>query len=572
VNASTTVASAVLEALRRAGVTDVVLAPGSRSAALALALYDADSAGAVRLHVRIDERTAGFLALGLAKGSHRPVPVVTTSGTAVANLHPAVLEALHVGERVVVISADRPASLRRTGANQTTEQAGMFGPRVPCADVAPGDAASAVAAVDAAVHRRGPSQLNLQFDAPLLPDAAAAGGAPDGRTADSPATGQLLPAEESTPSRRGVDQSGPSSAAASSTVPETYARAHLAPPDGSVRLPLGPRTVVVAGDDAGPPARLLAQDANWPLLAEPTSGARTGSHAIRTYRLLLGGELGAAVERVVVTGHPTLSRPVTSLISRRDIEVVSVRTAAGICTDPGRVARHVDSVPVAEAADGPDWIAAWRAADRRVSDAVDEVAAEPSGLALQVAAEVAAAVTPGALLTVGSSQPIRDLDLMAAPFGAGERRLVVGNRGLAGIDGTVSTAIGAALGRASSRALAYLGDLTFLHDANALILGSREHRPDLTVVVANDDGGAIFSTLEQGGPVFAASFERVFGTPHGVSIEALCRASGTPYERVTDAAGLRAALSVDARGIRVVEVPIDRTSRRALDERIRALA
>ncbi|MDX6319822.1 MAG: 2-succinyl-5-enolpyruvyl-6-hydroxy-3-cyclohexene-carboxylate synthase, partial [Nocardioidaceae bacterium] len=511
-NASTTVASAVVEALRRAGVTDVVLAPGSRSAALALALYDADSAGAVRLHVRIDERTAGFLALGLAKGSHRPVPVVTTSGTAVANLHPAVLEALHVGERVVAISADRPASLRGTGANQTTEQAGMFGPRVPCADVAPGDAASAVAAVDAAVHRRGPSQLNLQFDGPLLPDAAAAGAASDGRTDDFPATGQLLPAEESTRSRRGVEEFGSPSAAASSTVPKTYARAHLAPPDGSIRLELGPRTVVVAGDDAGPPARLLAQDANWPLLAEPTSGARTGSHAIRTYRLLLGGELGAAVERVVVTGHPTLSRPVTSLISRRDIEVVSVRTAAGICTDPGRVARHVDSVPVAEGADGPDWIAAWRASDRRVSDAVDQVAAGPSGLALQVAAEVAAAVTPGALLTVGSSQPVRDLDLMAAPFGAGERRLVVGNRGLAGIDGTVSTAIGAALGRASSRALAYLGDLTFLHDANALILGPREHLPDLTVVVANDDGGAIFSTLEQGGPAFAASFERVFGT------------------------------------------------------------
>jgi 2-succinyl-5-enolpyruvyl-6-hydroxy-3-cyclohexene-1-carboxylate synthase len=550
-NASTTVAAAVVEALGRAGVTDVVLAPGSRSAALALALYDADKAGAVRLHVRIDERTAGFLALGLAKGSHRPVPVVTTSGTAVANLHPAVLEALHVGERVVVMSADRPAALRGTGANQTTEQAGMFGPRVPCADVAPGDVASALAAVDAAVHRRGPSQLNLQFDGPLLPGGDGAGG--------EGARGEGAGGEGEEPPGR------------HSAVP-AYARAHLAPPDGSVRLHPGPRTVVVAGDDAGPPARLLAQNANWPLLAEPTSGARTGTHAIRTYRLLLGGELGAAVERVVVTGHPTLSRPVTSLISRRDIEVVSVRTAAGICTDPGRVARHVDSVPVAEATDGPEWIDAWRAADRRVSDAVDEVAAEPSGLALQVAAEVAAAVTPGALLTVGSSQPVRDLDLMAAPFGAGERRLVVGNRGLAGIDGTVSTAIGAALGRASPRALAYLGDLTFLHDANALILGPREPRPDLTVVVANDDGGAIFSTLEQGGPAFAASFERVFGTPHGVSIESLCRASGTAYERVTDAAGLRAALVADTRGIRVIEVPIERSARRALDERIRALA
>ena len=246
-----------------------MLAPGSRSAALALALYDADKAGAVRLHVRIDERTAGFLALGLAKGSHRPVPVVTTSGTAVANLHPAVLEALHVGERVVVMSADRPASLRGTGANQTTEQAGMFGPRVPCADVAPGDVVSALAAVEAAVHRRGPSQLNLQFDGPLLPGGDGAGG-------------------------EGEEPHGAHSAGGA------YARAHLAPPDGSVRLHPGPRTVVVAGDDAGPPARLLAQNANWPLLAEPTSGARTGTHAIRTYRLLLGGELGGAVERVVV--------------------------------------------------------------------------------------------------------------------------------------------------------------------------------------------------------------------------------------------------------------------------------
>jgi 2-succinyl-5-enolpyruvyl-6-hydroxy-3-cyclohexene-1-carboxylate synthase len=564
-NASTTVAAAVVDALRRAGVTDVVLAPGSRSAALALALYDADSVGTVRLHVRIDERTAGFLALGLAKGSHRPVPVVTTSGTAVANLHPAVLEALHVGERVVVITADRPASLRRTGANQTTEQAGMFGPRVPCADVAPGDAASAVAAVDAAVHRRGPSQLNLQFDAPLLPGDVGGGGGQGAGAGEGSGAGEGAGGGEHP--LRGEDERPDSAHSAG----DAYARAHLAPPDGSVRLHAGPRTVVVAGDDAGPPARLLAQNANWPLLAEPTSGARTGSHAIRTYRLLLGGELGAAVERVVVTGHPTLSRPVTSLISRGDIDVVSVRTAAGICTDPGRVARHVDSVPVAEAADGPDWIDAWRAADQRVSDAVDAVAAEPSGLALRVAAEVAAAVTPGALLTVGSSQPVRDLDLMAAPFGAGQRRLVIGNRGLAGIDGTVSTAIGASLGRASSRALAYLGDLTFLHDANALVVGPREPRPDLTVVVANDDGGAIFSTLEQGGPAFAASFERVFGTPHGVSIESLCRASGTAYERVTDAAGLRAALSTDARGIRVVEVPIDRTCRRALDGRIRAL-
>jgi 2-succinyl-5-enolpyruvyl-6-hydroxy-3-cyclohexene-1-carboxylate synthase len=545
-NASTAVAGAVIGALRRAGITDVVLAPGSRSAGLAVALHDADVAGALRLHVRVDERTAGFLALGLAKGSHRPVPVVTTSGTAVANLHPAVLEAVHTGERLVVVSADRPAALRGTGANQTTVQAGIFGPQVPCVDVSPGDGESAGAAVAAAALRRGPSQLNLQFDDPLLPDererATAPGGAP---------AGTVLAEDASS---------------------DSYARSHHSRPDGSVRLEAGPRTVVVAGDDAGPAARLLAEHANWPLLAEPTSGARTGTHAIRTYRLLLSGELGGAIERVVVTGHPTLSRPVTRLISRTDVEVVSVRTAAGIGTDPGRVAHHVDSVPVADGASGPDWIGAWRAGDRRLGRAVDEVAAEPTGLALQVAAEVAAAVTPGALLTVGSSQPVRDLDLMAVPYPAGQRRLVVGNRGLSGIDGTLSTAIGAALGRRSARSLAYVGDLTLLHDANALVLGPDEPRPDLTIVVANDDGGAIFSTLEQGSAAFAASFERVFGTPHGVSIESLCRASRTQYQRVDDAGSLRKALLAQSRGIRVVEVPIDRACRRALDERVRALA
>jgi 2-succinyl-5-enolpyruvyl-6-hydroxy-3-cyclohexene-1-carboxylate synthase len=541
VSSSRELAGAVVAALRTTGVTDAVLAPGSRSAALAVALFDADAAGGVRLHVRVDERTAGFLALGLAKGSHGPVAVVTTSGTAVANLHPAVLEALHVGERLIVLSADRPARLRRTGANQTAEQAGLFGDRVPWSDVPPGDTDSAVSAIRAAVDRCGPSQVNLQFDDPLL---MAGSTPPDPDPAGCAAVAALPP----------------------------HARAHPAGPGGQVRLEPGPRTVVIAGDDAGPAARLLAEHANWPLLAEPTSGARTGGHAIRTYRLLLDGELGGDVERVVVTGHPTLSRPVTRLISRPDIEIVSVRTAAGICTDPGRVARHVDSVPFVEAPDDSDWITSWTTSDRRLGDAVDEIAAEPAGLALQIAAEVAAAVTPGGLLTVGSSQPVRDLDLMAGPFPVGQRRLVIGNRGLSGIDGTLSTAIGAALGRTSSRALAYMGDLTFLHDFNALVLGPEEPRPDIAIVVANDDGGAIFSTLEQGGPAFAASFERVFGTPHGVSLQALCAATGTGYRRVDDAVGLRAALAADVAGISVIEIGIDRSARRRLDERIRSLS
>jgi 2-succinyl-5-enolpyruvyl-6-hydroxy-3-cyclohexene-1-carboxylate synthase len=534
VNGSSAVAAAVVAALERGGVTDVVLAPGSRSAALALAVHEADAQGRLRLHVRIDERTAGFLALGLAKGGHRPAAVVTTSGTAVANLHPAVLEAVHMGERLIVVSADRPAQLRGTGANQTTEQAGIFGPRVAVADLAPGATAAVEEAVDTAVRRQGPSQLNLQFAEPLLPD--------------------------------GQDQAAPSQAAHRSLPTGTMPAA--ADPDRAMPLDQGPRTVVVAGDDAGPPARLMAQGANWPLLAEPTSGARTGTHALRTYRLLLGGDLAGEVERVVVTGHPTLSRPVTALISRGDVDVISVRGPGGVCTDPGRVARHVDAMPKATGAGDDGWMQRWRAADVRASQAVDELAMEPLGLPLAVAAEVAKAVTAEALLVVGSSQPVRDLDVMAPVYPAGERRRVIGNRGLSGIDGTVSTAIGAALARQSSRSLAYVGDLTFLHDVGALVLGPDEPRPDLTVVVANDDGGAIFATLEQGAAGHAASFERVFGTPHRVSLRDLCAATGTAYERADDPQALRALLAVPPAGVRVVEVPVDRSLRRALAARL----
>ncbi|MGI8711423.1 MAG: thiamine pyrophosphate-binding protein, partial [Acidimicrobiales bacterium] len=178
-------AGALVSALRRGGVTDVVLAPGSRSAAFAIALHEADQAGLLRLHVRIDERTAGFLALGLAKGAHHPVAVVTTSGTAVANLHPAVLEAAHAGEPLVVLSADRPAGLRGSGANQTSPyQAAMFGDAAPGIDVASHDPVGLADALDAAVRRRGPTHVNVQFDQPLPPKAPAdvptAGAAPPG--------------------------------------------------------------------------------------------------------------------------------------------------------------------------------------------------------------------------------------------------------------------------------------------------------------------------------------------------------------------------------------------------------
>ena len=536
----------LLTALVSGGVRDVVLAPGSRSAGLAVALYAADVAGDVRLHVRVDERTAAFLALGLAAGSRSPVAVVTTSGTAVGNLLPAVMEAAHSGRRLVVLAADRPAAMRGTGANQTTRQNGIFGVFAPCFDLGVDAGADDLeAAAEVATRRRGPTHLNVQLEEPLLPDA---------------------------------EPWWPGARARAETGPDTKPRGAGTRRPGVEVLRRGKRTLVIAGDDSGSAARILAERAGWPLLAEPTSGARVGVNAIRTYRLLLSGELAQHVERVVVLGHPTLSRPVTLLISRDDVEVLAAPGPGGVVTDPGRVARHLGLVPTvsdaAPTADDQDWLDSWRVADDALSARVDElVDGLPELDALHVAREVAAAVGPYATLVAGSSNPVRDLDLMTVPYPPHEHRFVLGNRGLAGIDGTVSTAVGVALGRReASRTLALLGDVTFLHDANGLVIGPGEPRPDLTLVVVNDDGGSIFATLEQGADPYAAAFERVFGTPHGVDLEALCAATHTAYTRVDTVAALRTALARAPGGIHVVEARVDRARRRATNAAITALA
>ena len=555
-NPSTRCARVIVDELARAGVTDAVLAPGSRSAPLAFALHQADAEGRLRLHVRIDDRSAGFLALGLAKPSSRPVPVVTTSGTAVANLHPAVLEADHSGVPVFVLSADRPAELLGTGANQTTDQLKLFGDAVRwfaqlTADTEPHVARGVVgralaAAAGARTRDPGPVHLNVALREPLTPDGSEPGGAsPDSGRADG----------------------------TSWTSVELVRRGD---PALSTVLPIGPRTVVVAGDDAGPPARLLAESANWPLFAEPSSGSRTGLNPILTYRLLLDDPgLADDIERVVVTGHPTLSRTVTRLLSREDLEIVVI-SPRGRWPDVGNRADQVLVAARVEEADVPDdttWLDRWREADRRVRSALDGwVAQQPTLSPLAVAGVVGESLPPGGLLVVGSSNPVRDLDLMMPAHDAGQRRKTIANRGLAGIDGTVSTAIGAALARESSVALAYLGDLTFLHDVNGLLIGPDEPRPDLTFVVANDEGGSIFATLEQGAPEFSVAFERVFGTPHHVDLASLCAAHGLRYERISDPIRLRTVLGDRVRGIRVLEVPLRRDTRRADEEAVRQLA
>lgn len=520
---ATELARAVVTRLLELGVTEVVVCPGSRNAPLSFAVWDAAQAGLVRLHTRVDERSAGFLAVGLAR-SHRPTAVLCTSGTAVANLHPAALESAHSGLPVAFVTADRPARLRGTDANQTTDQVGVFGALLPTHDL-PG-----VPLPDLTLD--GPLHLNVQLDEPLLPE---------------PGTVRY---QVDVPEPQDVD-----------AVPDYPARP----------LPTGARTVVVAGDDAGPPARRLAEAAGWPLLAEPSSGSRTGDHALRTYRLLLGTGLGDAIERVVVLGRPTLSRPVTRLLGRADVEVWSVPARGAWSERPYPVA---GTAPAFTATLEPDsgWLDAWREADRSVSRQLDQLlAAEPAMTPYAVAGAVHRAVGPGMQLVVGPSSPIRDLDLMARPTTVGERRKVVANRGLAGIDGVVSTAIGAALGRPEGPTVALMGDVTFLHDSNGLVLGPHEPRPDLTIVVVNDDGGSIFSMLEQGAPAHADRFEALFGTPHGVDLEALCAATRTPHLRVGSVPELEQALASPNGGIEVVEARVSRSDRRSLDERIRSL-
>lgn len=560
---ATRLARGVLGHLWLAGVRDVVLSPGSRSAPLAMALYGAERAGDVRLHVRVDERSAGFVALGLALGSGAPVAVVTTSGTAVGNLLPAVMEAYHSGRPVIVLSADRPQRLRDTGANQTTRQDGIFGVFAPCHDLTQDASDEQVAAaVTAAVGATGPTQLNLQFDGELLPASA------------EPDTWWSRPTTRPPSSPNavfGVEHAG--APVSSATTTATGGRTPRYPVPGAELLANGPRTVVVAGDGAGPAARLLAEAGNWPLLAEPTSGARTGGQALRTYRLLLATTLRDDIERVVVVGHPTLSRPVTGLISDPDLEVLSVRYRPGLATDPARVARHLDSVPTVASADPPEWFDRWREADARLAGLIDgeQDTVHPTGLT--TAQVVAQAVGPGTTLVVGSSNPVRDLDVMAEPWQPQEHRFVVGNRGLAGIDGMISTAIGVALGRRrASRSLAIMGDLTFIHDSNGLLIPRGDRRPPMTIVVVSDDGGSIFATLEQGDHRYAAAFERVFATPHGTDVEALCRARHTAYERVTDLDRLAEALRERQTVLKVIEVPVPRANRRAEAAHLRRLA
>jgi 2-succinyl-5-enolpyruvyl-6-hydroxy-3-cyclohexene-1-carboxylate synthase len=551
-NPSTTQARIVVDELIRGGVRDVVLCPGSRNAPLAFALHDADRAGRLRLHVRIDERTAGYLAIGLAVAAGAPVCVAMTSGTAVANLGPAVVEANYARVPLVVLSANRPYDLLGTGANQTMEQLGYFGTQVR-ATISLGLAEGAteqmaalnaqwrsatcrvlVAAKGSRSANAGPVQFDIPLREPLVPDADTSGeyapeGRPDGR-------------------------------------PWTYTPAVTF--DQPLDIDVTPDTVVIAGHGAGAHPNL----AGLPTVAEPTAPpAANPLHPLALPAL--------RPQQVIMLGRPTLHRPVSTLLADSSLPVFALTTGPR-WPDVSGNSQATGTRAVTTGTPDAAWLQRCKDANAHAVETVRaQLTAHPLTTGLHVAAAVADGLRPGDQLVLGASNPVRD----AALVGLDAQGIQVrSNRGVAGIDGTVSTAIGAALAHERSggrsrggddhvpRTIALIGDMTFVHDSSGLLIGPTEPSPkSLTIVVSNDNGGGIFELLEQGDPRFSDVSSRVFGTPHDVDVGALCRAYHVDCRQV-ELDGLGDALDESFDGMRVLEVKADRSSLRALHASIRA--
>jgi 2-succinyl-5-enolpyruvyl-6-hydroxy-3-cyclohexene-1-carboxylate synthase len=549
----------------RAGVRHAVVSPGSRSAPLAVALAAAEG---LAVHVVLDERSAGFMALGVGKAGGVPAVVVTTSGTAGVELHPAVVEAHQARVPLLVCTANRPPELHGVGAPQTVEQTHLYGSSVRWfAQPGVADAVSsstwrslgARSVAETLGPPPGPVHLDLAFRDPLVAPPAAL---PEGREGGRPWHAVL--AAPAAPAHRDVE-----------------AAAGL--------LGAG-RGVIVAGAGIGPgdveAVGALAAAWGWPVLADPPSGSRTpGQLTVAAFDALLRHEafacdhrpeavlrLGAAPASKVLSQWLAGSGARQVLVDPDDAWIDPERTATMVARgDPGAWCRAL--VAQARAAPGrrpadPSWLTSWAAAEASAQHAIDTVlgrqleANEPG-----VARTLAGALAPGATLVVSSSMPVRDLEWYARP--RAELR-VLANRGANGIDGVVSTAVGVALASRGPTAL-LIGDLAFLHDANGL-LGLAGRGVDLAIVVVDNGGGGIFSFLPPATALAADRFEMLFGTPHDVDLVALARLHGVAATAAGNAAELAPALqeAMASGGVRVVVVRTDRAANVALHREIHA--
>lgn len=607
-NPATLLARAVVAALVEAGVKRVVISPGSRNAPLTYALSDAAQAGYLQLRVVVDERSAAFVALGasrsdwLHEGLARPAVAVMTSGSAVANAHPAVVEADAAGVPLIILSADRPHALVNTGASQTTVQTGIFGAATRYqADLGDTNASGAVAnqvrrAVAAASGRLsldpGPVHLNVRLAPPLAP------AAPWQVPHLEPKTHWLRARKPLEEQLNGV------------TVSQVGCRLGLDP---------ARRGVIVVGDNDDAElahfAAALAHAWGWPLLAEPTSLVRTNANAVAAYSALLAGGDGSAsgdgaqlsqeIEQLLVVGRPTLTRPIGALLAREDIYQVvltnrarwsdvsgqaayvttleqalsslntpdvSAGAEAGADADAGGDASaSADAgagAGVGKNAPSPLWLQRWLQAGQQQLNATSVTKAAQMALTTwqatsqyeshsQSTAIHSDGLESSVTLMAASSMTIRYLDARL-PAGKQLKKMpgpVVANRGLAGIDGTISTAVG--LAWASGQPVrVIIGDLAAAHDLTGLVKAVTETEVDLQVIVLDDHGGKIFSGLEYGASELSNYFLRFFTTAQQVDFAQAAAAFGAHVSVIDDVDGLQSLLSKTIEGRSLVHVKL----------------
>lgn len=553
-------ASAFVDEMARAGVRHVCISPGSRSTPLALAIAHQPM---LKSWVHIDERSCAFFAIGIARALGEPAAVVCTSGTAAANFFPAVVEARSAGIPLLVLTADRPPELRDVGAAQTIDQNRIYGAHakwfveVALPDAAPHMLRYARALADRAVaHSRespaGPVHLNFPFREPLVPAAGAdltiAGGRPDGR-----------PWVKVTRSRRSLDDQAARAVAAQFSHAE--------------------KPIIICGPQfdgrLAEPLVRLARSIGAPILADPLSQVRWGSHdrtsIIDRYDAVLRHDPAAtalAPDLIVRIGGTPTSKALLQFLERQASAPLIV-IAESEWPDPSLLAEEMVRADAAAACEqlcgivardsheGGEWLARWLRADTIAHEALDRhLCALGEAFEGAAVADVVSVLPDGSTIFVSNSMPVRDLDAFAA---GDERNIrVLCNRGANGIDGVVSTALGAAAaGHRRGPLVLIIGDLAFYHDMNGL-LAAKLHGIDATIVILNNDGGGIFSFLPQAR--LSDHFERLFGTPHGLDFSGVASIYDATHERAHDSASLRRCVGdgISRRGLHLVEMRTER--------------